>query len=424
MNKKQTKFVCILVTLFLIFIQIGCGTASEEDDPPETGEEERALERPPMEEMIVSSEHWKDEYPLIYQSFINTSRAKDWEIEDTSLGGLHPIDYLERYPEIAILYDGIGFGKEYFAARGHYYSLDDVINTSRPKPGASCLACKTGEYEYLHVKYGDEMFAMDFHTTVQEVQHPISCYNCHRNEPGKNIHVTLPHLDNAIENLNLEIDPGTRACAQCHVEYFLEPETKEVILPWDNGLGVDEIEAYFDERDFYDWKHPRTGTPLIKVQHPEFEMYTGSIHDGFGISCADCHMPTMEEEGETYTSHWAKSPLKTVGESCGYCHGEGEQELIEWVEDIQKEIDAKKAEVSTLLVQLIEEFAEALEERSLDDDTVEELWSLHRKSQYRWDFVFVENSTGFHNADKSRKTLEDAKQYAEEALEILANHRE
>ena len=50
------------------------------------------------------------------------------------------------------------------------------------------------------------------------------------------------------------------------------------LLPWDNGLKVEQIEAYYDSykfpdgHRFYDWKHAETGAELLKAQHPEFEM--------------------------------------------------------------------------------------------------------------------------------------------------------
>ncbi|SNS25041.1 respiratory nitrite reductase (cytochrome ammonia-forming) precursor [Anaerovirgula multivorans] len=424
--KKNISWIVICLTIIAI-ITINVGCARQEEGPPQAEEPGEGLqiplgEIPAPEDMILDAAHWEEEYPMIYESFIRTSRMGDFTVEDSTLGGLHPVDYLEKYPNIKILYDGIGFSKEYYAARGHYYSLEDVINTERPKPGASCLACKTADYEKLFVEHGEDMFALDFHETVQGIENSISCYNCHRNEPGQNIQVTAPHLAVGLTKLEQEPPAGTLACAQCHVEYYFNPDTKEVVLPWDNGIEIEDIEAYFEERGFYDWKHPRTGTPLIKVQHPEFEMYTGSIHDRMGVSCADCHMPTVEEEGETYRSHWAKSPLKTVEESCGGCHKDGEA-IIAQTEEIQREIDDMQVEVSGMIVELVEDFAAALEERDLEEATVEELWDLHRKAQYRWDFVMVENSTGFHHWEKARKALEEAKEFAQQALDILAEQQ-
>ena len=407
----------IFIMSLLMILSTGCRREVPQEEPPI--EEPPRAEIPAPEDMILSAESWKEEYPLIYDSFIRTSRLQDQKVEDTGLGGLHPIDYLKKYPNIITLYEGMGFAKEYYIARGHYYSLEDVINTSRPKPGASCLACKTADYEKLYVENGDDLIAMDFMEVTQMVENSISCYNCHRNKPGKGVQVTSPHYSEGIKLLAQEPKPGTTACAQCHVEYYLDPETKEVILPWDNGLEIGDIEAYYDERDYSDWIHPRTGTPLIKVQHPEFELYSGSVHDRLNLACADCHMPVVEENGSTYKSHWAKSPLKTVEESCGKCHGDDSEGIIAMTQEIQKEIHDLEAEVSNMLVQLINDFGVALEEQRLDDNSIDRLRELHRKAQYRWDFIFVENSTGFHNAAKARDALEEAKEYAQEALEIL-----
>lgn len=426
MKLNKNLIISFVVIVSILITSVGCtpqeDTKDEGNQQPQDNKQEEQDERakiPSTDEMILAAEDWKEKYPLIYESFQLTSRYKDGVTEDPELGGSHPLDYLEEYPDIKILYDGYGFSKEYYAARGHYYALNDVINTARPKPGASCLACKSADYEKLIAEYGDDLYAMDFHKVSQEAEYGITCYTCHRNEPGQ-VQATTPQFNVGVEKLDFELKPGTEACAQCHVEYSMDADTKEVILPWDNGLEVADIESYYDDMDFYDWKHPRTGTPLIKVQHPEFETYTGSVHDKIGVTCADCHMPTMKENGEEYVSHWAKSPLKTVDESCGACHSSEIDGLTAKVENIQKETEEELLEIGAMLVQLIEEFGSALESEHLDDETINELWDLHRKAQYRWDFVFVENGNGFHNTEKARKTLNEAKDYAQQALDILS----
>lgn len=424
MNPYRKLLILTMIFLLVFFSTIGCKKQENNiGEPNENKKPEQNAKIPPPNEMILSAEAWKDQYPLIYESLQMTSRFKDGVTEDPELGGSHPISYLEKYPDIKILYDGIGFGKEYYAARGHFYSLTDVINTARPKPGASCLACKTADYEKLLLEYKDEFYAMDFHKVSQEIENGITCYTCHRNEPGKQIQTTTPQFNAASSKLEKDLKPGTLACAQCHVEYYMEPTTKEVILPWDQGLEIAEIEKYYDDLDYYDWKHPRTGTPLIKVQHPEFETYTGSIHDKMGVTCADCHMPTVEENGEKYKSHWAKSPLKNVNESCGTCHSAEIDGLTAKVQSIQKEIDDQLLEIGAMLVTLVEEFGHVLENNKLDDPAMNELWDLHRKAQYRWDFVFVENSTGFHHTEKARNALKEAKNYAQQALDKLKEYQ-
>lgn len=412
MRKKIILITIILSALLLM----SCNNNSPAPAPPLDNNAAEQIPKP--DDMILDPEAWKDEYPLVYESFMKTATMGDDVSESSELGGSHPIDYLKEYPNIAILYEGIGFSKEYYQARGHFYALDDVINISRPKPGASCLACKSAAYEKLIAENGEALFSMDFQQTVQDVEFGITCYNCHRNNPGE-IHTTSPHFNAAVQKLESEPSTGTQACAQCHVEYYFNKDSKAVILPWDKGVGVDEIESYYDEIGFSDWEHPRTGTPLIKVQHPEFEMYSGSLHDSIKVSCADCHMPTVTENNVEYKSHWATSPLKTPEESCGKCHSNNLNDIVLKVENIQTNIHDKEGEVSDMLVKLTIDFAKAIEDRKLDDDSINKLRELHRKAQYRWDFVFVENSTGFHNVEKANESLDEAKAYAQEALNIL-----
>ncbi|MFZ5967383.1 MAG: ammonia-forming cytochrome c nitrite reductase subunit c552 [Bacillota bacterium] len=415
--RKSLLFIMIAMVITTVLLLTNC--AKKDVPEPQPVPEETGDQIPSPDKMILSAESWKEKYPMIYESFIRTSRARDDVAEDSDLGGQHAIDYLKKYPNIKILYEGMGFSKEYYQARGHYYALEDVINTARPKSGASCLACKTAEYEKLFVQNGSDLFAMDFQKTVQDLEYSISCYNCHRNQPGEGVQITAPHLAEGVKKLASQPAAGTLACVQCHVEYFIDPQTKAVVLPWDNGTGIEQIEAFYDEKNFADWVHPRTGTPLIKVQHPEFEMFTGSFHQVSKVTCAHCHMPTVEENGQEYKSHWAKSPLKTAEESCGRCHGEEVDRVTAVVESVQKDIESREAEVSNMLVKLVEDFAAAIETKTLDDQTIEQIRALHRKAQYRWDFVFVENSNGFHNETKARKALDEAKDYAQQALNIL-----
>ncbi len=46
---------------------------------------------------------------------------------------------------------------------------------------------------------------------------------------------------------------------QCHVEYYFAGEKKIVTYPWSKGPKGEEIEAYYDEEKFSDWKHAETG---------------------------------------------------------------------------------------------------------------------------------------------------------------------
>jgi nitrite reductase (cytochrome c-552) len=124
-------------------------------------------------------------------------------------------------------------------------------------------------------------------------------------------------------------------CGQCHVEYYFAGENKVLTFPWDNGFTINDIEAYYDEVGHVDWKHAETGAPMLKMQHPEFEMWNTSLHARSGVSCADCHMPYMRVGGVKVSDHWVRSPLNDVGAACGTCHNWPEEELEDRILDIQ-----------------------------------------------------------------------------------------
>lgn len=365
-------------------------------------------------EGIISAKDWEADHPDIYATYLRNS-----EMAATTFGGSEPIDYLEKYPYLRTLYDGVGFSIEYLRARGHLYALEDVIHTERPKPGASCLSCKTSGFLEILDEHGLAGNAMSFAEAVEREMETVSCYDCHRNEPGV-LHVTREHLNVALEGIDQEFQPKDLACAQCHVEYYLHPDTKEVIMPSVNGLDVDSMMAYFDDLGYFDWVHPRSGTELLKVQHPEWETYQGSVHARFNLSCTDCHMPETERaDGTTFPSHHWTSPLKTIEASCLGCHRDDTgPSLTARVEGIQGAVEEKMNDTAWLIVELIEEL-----ERASADGTAEavllEARAKHRAAQWYWDFVFVENGEGFHNRELAHRLLDDARTLTEEALALL-----
>ena len=365
-------------------------------------------------EGIISASEWEEEHPEIYASYLENS-----EMEETTYGGSVPIDYLEKYPYLKVLYEGNSFSVEYLRARGHTYALEDIIHTERSKPGASCLSCKTSGFLELVEEHGEEAHAMVFEDVDKSEMETISCYDCHKNEPGV-ITITREHLSTALEGIDGEFKDGDLVCAQCHVEYYLHPDTKEVIMPSVNGLTPAEMMAYYDEADYSDWVHPSSGAALLKVQHPEWETYQGSIHNNMGVTCIACHMPDMEgADGETLPQHQWTSPLKTIEASCLGCHQDYTADsLTKRVEDLQGAVEEKMNETALLIVDLIDVLKNA-ESNGITEDKIVEARKLHREAQWYWDFVFVENSEGFHNNAKSHELLDLSRSLTEEALTIL-----
>src|SRR6185436_5964194 len=128
------------------------------------------------------------------------------------------------------------------------------------------------------------------------------------------------------------------ACGQCHVEYYFKGKEKIVTYPWDKGLKVENIEAYYDsdEVKFTDWKHKVSKADMLKAQHPEFETWSQGIHARSGVSCADCHMPYKREGAIKISDHHVRSPLLNISRACQTCHRYPEEEMKARVDIIQE----------------------------------------------------------------------------------------
>jgi nitrite reductase (cytochrome c-552) len=103
----------------------------------------------------------------------------------------------------------------------------------------------------------------------------------------------------------------TFVCGQCHVEYYFKGPEKRLVYPWDKGLKIENIVASYEENGHKDWVHADTGAPVLKAQHPEFELYSQGIHARSGVACADCHMPYVRQGAMKISDHHVRSPSST-----------------------------------------------------------------------------------------------------------------
>lgn len=164
------------------------------------------------------------------------------------------------------------------------------------KPG-TCMTCKSSHVPQLMKTLGAERF---YATPVKELmaqfnpKHPISCADCH-DAKTQALRISRPAFREAMAQRGIDLTKATRqemrtyTCAQCHVEYYFRGPGRYLVFPWAKGLKLEEMEAYYDEIQFKDWEHGETKAPLIKIQHPEFELWSTGIHARSGVSCADCH---------------------------------------------------------------------------------------------------------------------------------------
>jgi nitrite reductase (cytochrome c-552) len=222
-------------------------------------------------------------------------------------------------------------------------------------------------------------------------------------------------------------DPNTMAtrqemrtfvCGQCHAEYYFKGEGKMLTYPWHHGLKVEEIEAYYDEVGHKDWIHKETEAPVLKAQHPEFELWNQGIHARSGVACADCHMPYKREGAVKVTDHHIRSPLLNVQRACLQCHHFSEDEMLARAEAIQDRTRKLLDRTEIALLSLIDSIVTAKQKGATEAELKPAL-QMQRKAQWRLDFISAENSMGFHAPQEAARILAEAIDYARQG-ELIA----
>ncbi len=326
------------------------------------------------------------------------------------------------------MWAGYAFSIDFREARGHAYMLEDQTFTRRqevPQPG-TCLHCHSSVYVATTTLGHGDMEAgaaalnrMPYAEARQHVEHPIACIDCHAPDTMA-LRITRPAFANAmraykasqgIENYDVQTmatrqEMRSFVCAQCHVEYYFQGEEKRLVYPWDNGVKVEQILAYFDERGHKDWTHAETGAPMLKAQHPEFEMWQQGTHAAAGVACADCHMPYKRVGAMKISDHHIRSPLLNINHACQTCHKVPEQELRDRVHTNQERHVRLVKQALTALTDLIDDLKSP--PAGLSEEQLQQVRQLHRRASFYIDFVEAENSGGFHAGHEAARILGEA----------------
>ena len=333
---------------------------------------------------------------------------------------------LEVIPQLRRMWAGYAFARDFREERGHAYMLEDQMFTGRQAVGqpGTCLHCHASTYlAYKELGGGDvvkgfeALNGMTYDEAVVHVEHPVACVDCH-DAKSMALRVTRPAFmegiaaakaAEGIEGYDVNRD-ATRAemrtfvCAQCHVEYYFAGEEKRLTYPWSRGLRVEDALAYYDAIGFKDWTHAETGAPMLKAQHPEFELWSQGTHARAGVSCADCHMPYVRVGAMKVSDHHVRSPLLNINNACQTCHNVAEGELLARAELIQARHRALVETALDALVDLIDEIG-AAREAGASDEALAGARAFQRKASFYVDYVEAENSAGFHADQEAARIL-------------------
>lgn len=349
---------------------------------------------------------WQALYPLHVRSYLRGAEHDAGE----------PFDRLEDNPFRRRAWAGNAFALEYNAARAHYYAQIDQqqsLRTLEREQPAGCINCHAAETPQLIETYGwDGLHAMSYDELRDEVHHGSSCLDCH-DPQSMELRITRPALRNALTANDIDVDQASRqdmrsyVCAQCHVEYYFERSGNRLTLPWSNGRRLEDIEQYYDDIDFSDWRHAETDASLIKIQHPNFELHNTGVHAARNVACADCHMPQVQENGVQISDHWIRSPMAQPEQACMNCHRGTEQRLIERTASLQQNTRSLLDNTEMALSGLMDAIVTA-SESGVPQEALDEARQAHRRAQLRWDFIDADASGGFHAGQEAVRLLSDA----------------
>lgn len=410
----------------------------------------------------ISMSAFKEQFPNQYETYMWNNRDKEMTVYKGSIP-YHkndnvdplPVGYKYAQPYLKNLWLGYPFMYEYNETRGHTRAIEDFVNIDRinryaEKGGlpATCWNCKTPKMMDWVREYGDQFWSKDVNSfrapdKVSEIQNSISCATCHDPATMELRLYSVP-LQDWLKRSGRDWSKISRnekrslVCAQCHVEYYFTakgngPAAKPV-FPWDNGYGPEDMYQYYKshgpknaegkEGPFVDFVHAASKTPIIKMQHPDYETWIDGPHGSAGVACADCHMPYMRQGGQKFSSHWMTSPLKDPElRACRQCHYDKTPEYLKgrvlYVQERTYRQLLKAQEASVRAHEAIRQASLWEGAKSPDyDRLMAEAREINRKGQLFWDYVSAENSVGFHNPTKALDTLMTSMECSQKAVEL------
>ena len=372
---------------------------------------------------------WGRNYPRQYDTWKKTSETKS----RTKFGGSANRDYLRATPSYVIMFAGYGFSKQYEQARGHWYTIEDVTKSERVNDttAASCWYCKSPDVPRLIGEMGVEAFsAKKFNDLKGDITHPIGCYDCHE-ENTMALRSLRPAVLEGFKSLKKDMNELTHQemrsaiCAQCHSTYHFAENTNVVTFPWSKGMSAENIEAHYKETGFADWTHPISKVKVIKMRHPDYELYMTSTHASRGVSCSDCHLPYKTEGAEKFSDHHIQSPIMDISSTCVTCHRWSEADARKAIENIQDKVKEGRDRAESALALAHFDIAACMEAGATDEELAGPREEL-RYAQMHWDMVAASNAMGFHAPQESQRILATALDRASQVrvvcARILAKH--
>ena len=396
--------------------------------------------------IVAQNEKFKADYPREYETWSMT--------EDTTFKSKYnssqEVDVLEQRPEMVVLWAGYAFSRHYNTPRGHKHALEDmrkILRTGNPgidgdgdMQPATCWTCKGPDVPRMMREQSDSksvfdpanFYAKKWSELGAEEMNTIGCSDCH-DARTMDLRPVRPALYEAWARVGKDVKKATHqemrslVCAQCHTEYyFIKPDDPNnpgkanyLMFPQNYGMTCEAAEKWYDEIGFYDYIHPLSKTPILKAQHPGYEIALQGIHGQRGVSCADCHMPYKQEGGVKFSDHHIMSPLANIDRTCQTCHRQDAEVLRQNVYERQEKCNEVRNRAEQELARAHFE-AKYIIDKGATETEMKPIQDLLRKSQWRWDYAIASHGATFHAPQEVTRLLSHSVDYAQQAHLLIA----
>lgn len=391
----------------------------------------------PMEGIVSENSKFASDFPREYETWKQTADTTF----KSEFNSSQAVDVLAQRPNMVILWAGYSFSWDYATPRGHQHAVEDVRRTLRtgapgvtegkePQPG-TCWTCKGPDVPRVMKEQGvANFYKAPWSKWGDQIMNNVGCSDCHDSKT-MDLKPARPALYEAWQRVGKDVNKATHqemrslVCAQCHTEYYFKGDGQYLTFPQDSGMTVEAMEKYYDAMNYKDYTHALSRAPILKAQHPGYEIHQMGIHGQRGVSCADCHMPYMSKGGVKYTDHHIMSPLANIERTCQTCHRQSAETLRQNVYERQRKCNEIRNRVENELATAHIE-AKFAWDKGATEAEMKPVLDLLRKSQWRWDFAVASHGASFHAPQEITRILSHSLDYANQArlkvAKVLAVH--
>ena len=391
----------------------------------------------PMEGIVSENSKFASDFPREYETWKQTADTTF----KSEFNSSQAVDVLAQRPNMVILWAGYSFSWDYATPRGHQHAVEDVRRTLRtgapgvteekePQPG-TCWTCKGPDVPRVMKEQGvANFYKAPWSKWGDQIMNSVGCSDCHDSKT-MDLKPARPALYEAWQRVGKDVNKATHqemrslVCAQCHTEYYFKGDGQYLTFPQDSGMTVEAMEKYYDAMNYKDYTHALSRAPILKAQHPGYEIHQMGIHGQRGVSCADCHMPYMSKGGVKYTDHHIMSPLANIERTCQTCHRQSAETLRQNVYERQRKCNEIRNRVENELATAHIE-AKFAWDKGATEAEMKPVLDLLRKSQWRWDFAVASHGAAFHAPQEITRILSHSLDFANQArlkvAKVLARH--